>query len=442
MNNPDSSPTTPQLSRLKHCYVDDSPTSPSSSNRPVSRTPSLVAAARDQASSQEDIAIQRLVSQFGSVGREAIVQSVRRNRLDLDRAVHEISRLHARSSDSDSPVPISTAPRPVPRPPAPVPISSSPIPVSRAPPKPKKNESSAIYKNRGNGGKKRDPDESSEGEAVSDGESEMDWSGDDGPSKKKRRANDDEIDAEGAALKAFNEEDAGVLTGTIGALPNNTCTDASACSTEQANKIISLRPYEDADEVRTKLNKARGVSIKLFEQYTEIMEGFVQIDSCLNRCEAIATDVGNTLAVWRGASHAADSTVGTPRSDGLNDVKVDVSKVSELLRNETDARRRKILREYIQSQPPSLSEGTVLKDYQLLGVNWLNLLYSKKIGCILADEMGEFIDVTALKLPGLGKTIQVIAFLASLKERGNKGPHMIFVPSVLALSPRCPIDKL
>jgi len=119
------------------------------------------------------------------------------------------------------------------------------------------------------------------------------------------------------------------------------------------------------------------------------MEGYVQIDACLNKCEAIGKDVGNTLAVWRGASMAQDSVVGTPRSDGLNDVKVDVAKVSELLRQETDARKRKILAGYIQHQPPSLSPGTVLKDYQLLGVNWLYLLYTKKIGCILADEMGE-----------------------------------------------------
>ena len=158
---------------------------------------------------------------------------------------------------------------------------------------------------------------------------------------------------------------------------------------EQAAKILALRPYEDSEAVRVKLTKARGVSIKLFEQYTEIMEGYVQIDSCLNRCEAIAGDVARTLAIWRGASMISDSVVGTPRSDGLNDVKVDVARVSELLRQETDMKKRKILGAYIQTQPPILSEGTVLKDYQLLGVNWLNLLYSKKIGCILADEMGE-----------------------------------------------------
>ena len=162
-----------------------------------------------------------------------------------------------------------------------------------------------------------------------------------------------------------------------------------ACSEEQAKKIIGLRPFADVDEVQAKLQKARGVSNKLFEQYTEIMEGYVQIDACLNRCEAIASDVANTLSVWRGASMAHDSVIGTPRSDGLNDVKVDVNKVSELLRNETDMRKRKILSRYIQTQPALLSEGTVLKDYQLLGVNWLNLLYSKQIGCILADEMGE-----------------------------------------------------
>lgn len=158
---------------------------------------------------------------------------------------------------------------------------------------------------------------------------------------------------------------------------------------EQAAIIIKHRPYEDVDTVRTKLTKARGVSPKLFEQYVEIMEGYVQIDVCLNRCESIANEVASTLAVWRGASLANDSVVGTPRSDGMNDVKVDVAKVSELLKQETDQRKRKILSSYIQTQPARLREGTVLKDYQLLGVNWLNLLFSKKIGCILADEMGE-----------------------------------------------------
>ena len=173
--------------------------------------------------------------------------------------------------------------------------------------------------------------------------------------------------------------------------------DTVACTADQANIIIKHRPYTSVDQLRTKLNKTKGVSVKLFEQHVEITEGFVQIDSCLNTCDRIAKDISATLSVWSSASVSAQdgdkdaSVVGTPRPDGmgLNDVKVDVKKVSEMLKLEKDTQKKKVLQGYIQEQPKGLSEGTVLKDYQLLGVNWLNLLYRKRIGCILADEMGE-----------------------------------------------------
>ncbi|WWD16642.1 hypothetical protein CI109_101072 [Kwoniella shandongensis] len=438
----DLSPSSPKpLSRLKARYADpdevDSPTrtsfaSPSSPTSSSSRQPSLVLAARSQQEDQEGLLASRLQVQFPNVTRIQVLSILRKYPDNPDRAINQIQHIdNVRAAQQGSPIasPSSTTsyrPSAVP-PSAPLqfvsakpklpgqtrptivqrPSQPPPIPVvvkNRVPPKPKKNEKSSIYANRASNGKRRDPDESESANEASDAESDGSWSGDEGRRRKKRKG-DPEVDAEGEALKAFNEVEADVLTGTI------------ACSAEQAATIIRLRPYEDVEDCRHKLNKARGVSVKLFEQYTEIMEGYVQIDACLNRCEAIATDVANTLAVWRGASIAQDnSVIGTPRSDGLNDVKVDVAKVSELLRNETDMKKRKILSSYIQTQPSTLSKGTVLKDYQLLGVNWLNLLYSKKIGCILADEMG------------LGKTIQVIAFIAALKERGIKGPHMIFVP--------------
>ncbi|TFY75886.1 hypothetical protein EWM64_g8126 [Hericium alpestre] len=72
-------------------------------------------------------------------------------------------------------------------------------------------------------------------------------------------------------------------------------------------------------------------------------------------------------------------------------------------------------------QPRLLSPGVRLKDYQLIGVNWLRLLYGKGLSCILADEMVLYL--------GLGKTAQVISLFAYLKEQGNKGPHLIVVPS-------------
>lgn len=61
----------------------------------------------------------------------------------------------------------------------------------------------------------------------------------------------------------------------------------------------------------------------------------------------------------------------------------------------------------------------LLKPYQLVGVNFLLLLYRKKIGgAILADEMG------------LGKTIQAVTYLALLKYlHDDPGPHLIVCPA-------------
>ncbi|PQM41565.1 protein CHROMATIN REMODELING 19 [Prunus yedoensis var. nudiflora] len=61
----------------------------------------------------------------------------------------------------------------------------------------------------------------------------------------------------------------------------------------------------------------------------------------------------------------------------------------------------------------------ILKPYQLVGVNFLLLLYRKGIsGAILADEMG------------LGKTIQAITYLMLLKHlHDDQGPHLIVCPA-------------
>lgn len=61
----------------------------------------------------------------------------------------------------------------------------------------------------------------------------------------------------------------------------------------------------------------------------------------------------------------------------------------------------------------------MLKPYQLVGVNFLLLLYKKRIGgAILADEMG------------LGKTVQAVTYLTLLKHLDNDhGPHLIVCPA-------------
>ncbi|KAL1510888.1 hypothetical protein AB1Y20_005720 [Prymnesium parvum] len=63
--------------------------------------------------------------------------------------------------------------------------------------------------------------------------------------------------------------------------------------------------------------------------------------------------------------------------------------------------------------------GRQLKEYQLVGLNWLWLMWRFRFGGILADEMG------------LGKTVQVIALLCAISESeaGEAEPHLVVAPA-------------
>lgn len=150
------------------------------------------------------------------------------------------------------------------------------------------------------------------------------------------------------------------------------------------------------------------------------------------------------MEIWTGSSRDSRSRTSTPdvastsggqqsQDTGLHVTSVDVGKIKAEIMTEQDKKRRATLKMFVTEQSKTLAEGVVLKDYQLLGVNWLNLLYSKDLSCILADDMGEFVLLNASsahanRFTGLGKTMQVISFLTLLREKGKKGPHLIIVP--------------
>uniref|UniRef100_A0A1I8AZT5 Helicase ATP-binding domain-containing protein n=1 Tax=Meloidogyne hapla TaxID=6305 RepID=A0A1I8AZT5_MELHA len=76
----------------------------------------------------------------------------------------------------------------------------------------------------------------------------------------------------------------------------------------------------------------------------------------------------------------------------------------------------------VKTEVPFLLTGQ-LREYQLVGLDWLVTLYEKNLNGILADEMG------------LGKTIQTIALLAHLAcARAVWGPHLIIVPTSVLLN--------
>lgn len=80
-------------------------------------------------------------------------------------------------------------------------------------------------------------------------------------------------------------------------------------------------------------------------------------------------------------------------------------------------RRPKFLKVEKQPEYMGLDRGLVLRDYQMQGLNWLNLSWCKENSVILADEMG------------LGKTIQTICYLNYMfKTHQLYGPYLCLVP--------------
>lgn len=132
---------------------------------------------------------------------------------------------------------------------------------------------------------------------------------------------------------------------------------------------------------------------------------------------------GNLLTVPGAAASSTDSPAAALTAEetaaaigtGMTELSEDV--LEESKKQDASEEVKKAFEDYIYTQPKLLAEGFKLKSYQLLGVNWLNMLYRKNISCILADEMG------------LGKTAQVIALIAHLKEKEVPGPHLVIVPS-------------
>lgn len=233
----------------------------------------------------------------------------------------------------------------------------------------------------------------------------------------------------------------------------NTCTvqdlaDIAAISEDIAAQVILAKPFKDLDQVRRvsgqkaptnatskkRTNTRKPIGEKIVETCERMWTGYTAVDELVKRCEALGKPVAEEMQKWGvdvfGASKSGalelvsfsdikadgdrsfvrDSGIGTPISGAVStDEEADVN----VNKNSCTKARAKPM---FFPQPSIMGPDVTLKDYQVVGINWLSLLYQKRLSCILADDMG------------LGKTCQVIAFLASLYEKGVKGPHLVIVP--------------
>lgn len=270
------------------------------------------------------------------------------------------------------------------------------------------------------------------------------------PTRQKTPESDDDSDS---GVGSEPEED----TELDGKVLNffNTCSvqdlaDISGTSEAIAGVLLSQKPFPSLSEVRQISGEAlastitdrkkpakRPIGDKIVDKCLEMWTGYEAVDELVARCEALGKPVADEMKKWgvnvfgtatpgeleltsfddtkSGSKDEAnpsqrDSGIGTP-SSAAHSADKDENKV-----NKSPEARNGIDAHSFFPQPSLMGEGVVLKDYQVVGINWLSLLFDRKLSCILADDMG------------LGKTCQVIAFLAHLLEKGVKGPHLVVVP--------------
>jgi SWI/SNF-related matrix-associated actin-dependent regulator 1 of chromatin subfamily A len=198
------------------------------------------------------------------------------------------------------------------------------------------------------------------------------------------------------------------------------------CKPEDAEFLLSKRPFKSLNAVRSvnrpavpgkrKGGNQRAVGDRLVEQLISVEESLQAVDRVVDRCQQYLEDVRQKMnAIGIDISKAT-------KDDGLDVATFDEAgkespKVDSGTGTPTPNGSSRI------QQPAMMSTARTLKDYQLVGLNWLSVMYSlrrkwaKQNGCILADEMG------------LGKTYQVISFVSHLFETGEQGKHLIVVPS-------------
>ncbi|KAL6496792.1 hypothetical protein OROHE_027274 [Orobanche hederae] len=185
----------------------------------------------------------------------------------------------------------------------------------------------------------------------------------------------------------------------------------------------------------------------LLEQQTNIpgeaAERYAVLSSFLSQTEEYLHKLGGKITAAKNhqeVEEAANAAAATARAHGLSEEEVRAAagcaREEVMIRNrfsEMNAPRDSssvnkyynlahAVNERVIRQPSMLRAGT-LRDYQLVGLQWMLSLYNNKLNGILADEMG------------LGKTVQVMALIAYLMEfKGNYGPHLIIVPNAVLVN--------
>ena len=185
---------------------------------------------------------------------------------------------------------------------------------------------------------------------------------------------------------------------------------------------------EDNDE------EAEQVALEV-EMEREVLEQYKQVERVVAQREVQLEDEDGDVSVklqylvkfkglpyaectWEDAVFMRGENV-TGANEAIEDFEIRESRIGRGQKQPEEARKQFVRggRGAMDAQPECLSGGGTLRDYQLAGLNWMMLGWSRRRNVILADEMG------------LGKTCQSISLVAYLSLALNvAGPYLVVVP--------------
>ncbi|KAM0293007.1 hypothetical protein ACHAO9_002576 [Fusarium lateritium] len=189
---------------------------------------------------------------------------------------------------------------------------------------------------------------------------------------------------------------------------------------DQLACMVEKRPFENISKARRvtvgkKPGARKASKVSIGENVVDAVEVFLNavaaIDSVVAKCELDAKNIKQQVDTWDIDTFGHDKRERRLNSEDLPPTPTSISST-------------KYVRPPIPQQPKYMDGHCRMKPFQLVGLNWMSLLYNFKIGCILADEMG------------LGKTCQVISLISHLVEDYENGnnkedrpwPNLVVVP--------------
>ena len=154
--------------------------------------------------------------------------------------------------------------------------------------------------------------------------------------------------------------------------------------------VVPLRPFANWKDLVIKFQAEKGLNEKLLVEAKSVIDQQARLTSFLKQCESIAVDIEQSVRNLCNRQTLERETEGEgEKDDNENSDNDDEDQIQ------------------IVKQPQLLNSDFKLKPYQIIGLNWLYVMFKNNTNAVLSDEMG------------LGKTIQTIAFLAYLKENNE-----------------------